>query len=125
MKKCFSYCLICLPLLFSCGSDNPVVSQDQILGSWIQESTNEFLLDTNNRFLTLTFRSDGTFEIIIVTGRLSGNPITDTLNGTYVLSGFQLTTTFDDGTRNIVSVKIDGNRMIFEDEQGNVSVYRK
>jgi len=125
MKKYLSFCLICLPLIFACGSDNPIVSQNQILGSWIQESSNDFLLDTNNRFLTLTFRADGSFEIIIVTGRLSGNPITDTLNGTYFLSGFQLTTVFSDGTSNSVSVKIDGDRMIFEDPQGNVSVYRK
>ncbi|MBT5831602.1 MAG: hypothetical protein HOH77_15555, partial [Candidatus Latescibacteria bacterium] len=91
------------------------MSQDQILGSWIQESTNEFLLNTNDRFLTLTFRADGTFEITIVTGRLAGNPITDKLNGTFFLSGFQLTTTFSDGTSNSVSVKIDANRMILED----------
>jgi len=125
MKKYLSFCLLCLPLIFSCGSENPLVSQDQILGSWIQESTNEFLLNTNDRFLTLTFRADGTFEITIVTGRLAGNPITDKLNGTFFLSGFQLTTTFSDGTSNSVSVKIDANRMILEDPQGNISVYRR
>ncbi|MFT5365244.1 MAG: hypothetical protein ACI8V2_000181 [Candidatus Latescibacterota bacterium] len=128
MKKYLLFCLFSLSLTVSCSSNNtgnPLASQDQLLGAWIQESANEFTLNTNNRFLTLTFRADATFEIVIVTGRLSGNPITDTLQGTYFVSGSQLTTVFSDGTSDSVSVKFDGDRMIFEDGLGNVSVYRR
>ena len=128
MKKYLFLCLFSFPLLISCGSSktgNPITSQDQLLGSWIQESSNGVPLNLDNRFLTLTFRADSTFELVIVTGRQSGNPITDTIEGTYFLSGFQLTTTFSNGTSESVSVNIDDNRLIFEDATGNISVYRK
>jgi hypothetical protein len=127
MKKQLFLYLFIVPLMFSCGGDsaNPIVSQDQILGAWIQESANDFILVTNDRYLTLTFREDATFEIIVVTGRGSGNPITETIQGTYILSGIQLTTTFQDGLSSTVTIKIEGDRMIFEDATGNVSVYRR
>lgn len=127
MKKYLVLCLLSLPLMLSCGNSkgNPLTSQDQLLGSWIQESSNDVLLNLDNRFLTLTFRADNSFEITIVTGRLSGNPITETLQGTYFLSGSQLTTTFSNGTTESVSVTIKGTRLIFEDAGGNISVYRK
>lgn len=128
MKKYLFLCLLSFPLMLSCSSSNsgnPITSQDQLLGSWIQESSNGVPLNLDNRFLTLTFHADSTFEIVIVTGRLSGNPITDTIQGTYFLSGFQLTTTFSNGESDSVSVNIDDNRLIFENATGNISIYRK
>lgn len=125
MKKLIWFCLLFLPIMTSCSSDNsnPLTSQDQLLGRWIQESSNGVTLNTNDRYLTLTFREDGTFEMVIISGRLSGNPITDTLSGTYFISGSQLTTMFSNGTSDSVSVKFEAGRMIFEDELGNATTY--
>jgi hypothetical protein len=125
MKKHIWFCLLFLPLIISCASDNsnPLVSQDQLLGRWIQESSNGVTLNTNDRYLTLTFRDDTTFEIVIITGRRSGNPITDTLTGTFFISGSQLTTLFSNGTSDSVSVKFEAGRMIFEDSLGNTTTY--
>lgn len=125
MKTRALFCAIALLFLTACGSDNPVVSQSQILGTWTQESTNGIPLDPTVQTLTLTFNADGTFEIIIVTNPVSGNPITDTLQGTYFLSGFQLNTTFPDGSSESVSVSIDNGRMTFEDSFGNKTTYRR
>ncbi|MGA1196835.1 MAG: hypothetical protein ACO36I_10095 [Candidatus Latescibacterota bacterium] len=124
MKKHIWLYLLFLPFL-SCGSDNsnPLVSQDQLLGRWIQESSNGVILNTNDRYLTLTFSQDGTFEMVIISGRLSGNPITDTLSGTFFISGSQLTTLFSNGTSDSVSVKFEDTRMIFEDSLGNTTTY--
>jgi hypothetical protein len=113
--------LLCL--LFLQSSGNPLASQDQLYGRWIQESSNGVPLNTSDRYLTLTFMEDGTFELVVVTGRLSGNPITETLKGTYFVSGSQLTTLFADGASNSVGVSFDGGRMTFKDAAGNTTTY--
>ena len=125
MKKHIWFYFLFLPVMLSCSSDNsnPLTSQDQLLGRWIQESSNGVILNTNDRYLTLTFRDDGTFEMVIISGRLSGNPITDTLSGKFFISGSQLTTLFSNGTSDSVSVKFEAGRMIFEDSLGNTTTY--
>lgn len=120
-----AFLFACIALLTSCGKVNPDISQNQILGTWILESSNGELIDTTDQNLTLTFRQDNTFEIVATTDLLTDTPKTETLRGSYFISGFQLSILYENNTTENVFVTLEGARMTFNDDFGNTTTYRR
>ena len=109
---------------FACGSTNPVLSDDDLIGTWQLVSVDgqpvSELTEEPFETIELTFRMNGTFEDVVT---VMGEREVDV--GSWTLVRDRLMTTGSAGLLQEVTVRVDGNRLFIVTLQGQTFEYER
>ena len=108
----------------ACGSSNPVLSDDDLIGTWQLVSVDgrpvSELTEEPFEAIELTFRRNGTFEDVVT---VMGERDVDV--GSWTLKQDRLKTTGANRLLQEVTVRIDGNRLFIVTLQGQTFEYER